>query len=248
MEKPTPKGPEADTLALRYDALTRQLERMRGMQAAYFGRFFWWVVLTLAGLVALMLSGLFWGKALLPFLVVSAGVQASFYLYYVDFARAFARSLEGKLNRLLGEETLIAARLEDAYFYPLDAAKFSGYSLGRPWGFFSVYTLHWCGVWALFYAYGVYYMILTLYDDFQLGALGNDGVFVYTSYFLVLALWTFGNVAYLAWYFHRQPELAAMKKLLREAYGEPGAGKAADAEPSSKLSKSATKPTGASSS
>jgi len=223
--------PDARLLALRYDALTRQLERMRGMQAAYFGRFFWWVILTLGAMMYLQTQVEFWSMALLPFLVITAGVQASFYLYYVDFARLHARALEEKINRLLGEETLIASRLEDVYFYPLDAAKFSGFSFARPLGFFSGYTLHWCGVWGLFFLSGVYYTLWFISNEVAT-QFDVKAAFMYVMYFCALAIWMTLNLGYLAWYYRRRREEKAMGKVLAKYLEEDGKAPEADLPPS----------------
>lgn len=199
-----------ERLRLQYDALTRQLERMRGMQYGYFSKFFWWVILTFLAMILLVLSPTAVGNLVLPFLVVTAGVQASFYLHFVDFARVHARAVEQKINRLLGAHTLLGAEIEDLYFYPLDKPKMSGLSFAKPFGFFSVYTLHWCGLWVLFYFYGVYLSSWT----FSLGQLqGYEW-----PYYLLLACWTLGNVAYLAWYFARGADLKAVAKKLKTAY------------------------------
>lgn len=221
MSEPSPTKAEVDPAirALRYDALTRQLERMRAMQYGYFSKFFWWVTLTLAGLIAMILAWDFWANAMIPFLVITAGVQASFYLYYVDFARVHSRALERRLNQLLGEEVLLGAKLEDQYFYPLDGPKLSGLSYAKPLGFFSAYTLHWCGVWALFFLYGFYNTCTSILQEVAEGDVYGGGLLVYAFYLVALGAWLLLNVGYLAWFFYARDDLRTMDQTLAEAYG-----------------------------
>lgn len=199
-----------ERLRLQYDALTRQLERMRGMQYAYFSKFFWWVIVTFFVMIYLAIYPQSFATLALPFLVVTAGVQASFYLHFVDFARVHARALERKINQLVGDQVLLGAEIEDLYFYPLDHPKMSGLSYAKPLGFFSVYTLHWCGLWLFFYVVGVYLSVWIL---------GLGDLAAYTlPYYLLLAVWTLGNVLYLLLYFGRGHDLKAVAARLAAAY------------------------------
>lgn len=211
MPESTHQFPKEDRLRLQYDALTRQLERMRGMQYGYFSKFFWWVITTLLVMIFLVVYPNTLGYLVLPFLVITAGVQASFYLHFVDFARVHARAVERRINQILGAETLLGAEIEDLYFYPLDQPKMSGFSFAKPTGFFSIYTLHWCGLWAIFFSYGTYLSYWTFSLDSDLKA----GQF---PYFILLAGWALVNVAYLTWYFGRGADLQAVAKKLEAAY------------------------------
>ncbi len=205
-------SPEERT-RLQYDALTRQLERMRGMQYGYFTKFFWWVTLTLLVLMYLLLNLNPMGYLVAPFLVITAGVQASFYLHFVDFARVHARAVEKKLNQLLGEEVLLGAQIEDLYFYPLDQPKFSGFSFAKPAGFFSVYTLHWCGLWTMIFLYTLSLGYWSLSGDRELAGW-------LLPYLLLLSGWAFVNVAYLFVYFARGRDLKAVADKLAVGYGD----------------------------
>lgn len=175
---------------LVYDATLRQLERMRSMQYAYHQKFFAWILGS--GLVFLVL--LLWpapyAGALVPFLVVTAGMQAAFYLHFCDFARVHARHLEDKLNVMLGRRVLLAAELEQIYFYPMDEPKLAGLLPGHPLRFFSMFTLHWLVVWvaAAFFGFMKSWEFLAVHG--------------WTGGWLAAAIvWAGLNVAYLAWFF-----------------------------------------------
>jgi hypothetical protein len=193
----------ADLTALRYDALTRQLERMRAMHYAYFAKFFTWLTGTALVFLILFLLPFSQAQAVLPFLVITAGVQASFYLHFTDFARVHARWLEEEINALLEKDTLVASRLEADYFYPLEQPKFSGVILTNPTTFFSAFTLHWSGVWSLLFIVG----LVRAWPELGVWKL---------PYAALLASWSLLNVGYLAWYFIRQRDEKKIAQQLRD--------------------------------
>jgi hypothetical protein len=180
----------------------RQLERMRSMQYAYHAKFFQWMIIILVIAIVLLLFGGSTGRLLLPFVVVTGGVMASFYLHFCDFARLHASVLERKINRLLGRDVLIGHRIESLYFYPLDEPKLSGFVPSRPWSFFSFFTLHWTFLWLALWTLGAW-------SSWQI--LSDSAAWVY---FTLLLLWSAGNTAYLAWYFLVARDWKAVKKEL----------------------------------
>ena len=137
---------------LKYDTLTRQLERMRAMQYAYHRKFFGLLLVSslVAGLCLAFPSR--WTLLLVCFGVVTTGVTAAFFLHFCDFARIHARALEGRLNQLLGERLLIASQLEAEYFYPHEEPRFAP-ELAWPRRFFAFYTGHFCALWAALVGY-----------------------------------------------------------------------------------------------
>jgi hypothetical protein len=132
---------------LRYDVLSRQLGRMRAMQYAYHRKFFALQLLSLAAIAAAFLWPSAAAMTLLAFGLVTAGVTASFFLHFCDFARTHAKALEEKLNLLLGEPLLNAAELEADFFYPHLTRRLSGFTPSRPDTFFSFFTFHFSVVW-----------------------------------------------------------------------------------------------------
>ena len=195
-------------LRLRYDALMRQLEAMRALQERSAARFFSWVTLSIGTLLSVYVIATAMVPSfsvLLPFLVVTAGVQASFYLHSMDFARVCARAMESRINRLLEAEILIAARLEEAYSYPLDEPKLGGITLGKPERFFSAYALHWCCVWLFFFLAGA----LSGWSALD----ASHRIF----YAVSLGTWAGLNGLYLAWYFIGRYDIAAVQRILDES-------------------------------
>ena len=199
-------GP-ADRIRLEYDALTRQLERMRAMQYAYNRKFFaLLLVSTLVGL-GLILWGRWAGQLVVCFGLVTTGVTASFFLHFCDFARVHARALEARINAILGRRVLIASELEADYFYPHASPKLSGFSFERPGSFFSAYTLHFCGVWAAL----VFWCAVQLWDQLAAGA--------WFLWALIWLGWCGSNAGYLHWWFGKSGAEARMARRLAQAYG-----------------------------
>ena len=201
----------ADRTRLEYDALTRQLERMRAMQYAYNRKFF--ALLLVSTLVAggLILWDRWMGLLVVCFGLVTTGVTASFFLHFCDFARVHARAVEARINVLLGRRVLIASELEADYFYPHASPKFSGFSFERPWTFFSVYTLHFTAVWGGMVLWSAW----RLKDEMDGGVWGLGLV--------IWSLWSGVQGLYLKWWFMESGAEARMARRLAEAYGLPEA-------------------------
>ena len=106
---------------------SRQLERMRGMNAAYHRRFFADIRFT-----TLVVIGLFAAAAalevphlylLVPVVALMGACQTAFDASYLIFCRHYATALERFINDQLGTEVLVAHRMEDAYLFPLNRTK-----------------------------------------------------------------------------------------------------------------------------
>lgn len=186
------------------EATMQQLGRMRAMQYAYHRKFFAWIALVFVLLVALVVFGGDRGLWLVPFVVVTAGVQAAFFLHFCDFARVHAQALEAKINTLLGTRVLMGAELEADYFYPLPAARIAGFVPSDPLSFFSVYTLHWCALWAAAFA-GSLWAVLARGDSPDTWVLAGLAV-----------AWAAINGGYVAWYFLRGKATRRMAAQLGE--------------------------------
>lgn len=197
----------SELVRLEYDALTRQLERMRAMQYAYNRKFFTLLFISSVGVLWGLRDGSVLFLAAVPFGLVTTGVTASFFLHCCDFARVHARALEGRINQILGGRVLIASELEAEYFYPHATPKLSGLTWGKRWTLFNWFTLHFCAVWV-----GVSAVALTglwrMLPDLQ--AAGLTGT---------LLFWAGGNVAVLDRWFGNAAAERRMQEQLSEVYG-----------------------------
>lgn len=167
----------------------RQLERMRAMQYAYHQKFFSGLLIWLVIFLALLLVVPHpFAPALVPWLVVTAGLQSCFFLHFCDFARIHAAALERQLNAQLASRVLLAGSLEEDFFYPTQSPRLGGVIFKAPWRFFSIFTLHWCLVWAALALGG--WML-------SWEALGSAAPACLAAW----ALWILAHLLYLGWHF-----------------------------------------------
>lgn len=191
---------------VRYDALAAQLGRMRAMQYAYHRKFFALMGFSLVAIAAAFLHGSRAALVLLAFGLVTAGVTASFFLHFCDFARTHARALEQRINTMLGETLLNAAELEADFFYPHETVRISGYTPSRPDTFFSFFTLHFTVVW----------VAAALIALWRLGDRMGGGAWL--MLLVVYGAWSAVNVGFLLRWFRGDAE-KRIAALLRERLG-----------------------------
>ncbi|MEM9444353.1 MAG: hypothetical protein AAGA18_03275 [Verrucomicrobiota bacterium] len=186
----------------------KQLERMRSMQYSYHKKFFTLISTSLVLFLTLILLPHSHSIFYLPFLVVSAGVQASFYLHFCDFARIHAEAIEKKINEMYRLNLLLGAELESTYFYDLKKPRISGFLLSTPFRFFSFFTLHWSFIWAAFFLIGVYQ---------SLNALSSSAKWYYLG---GLFYWAACNIGFIAYYFIKANDSKRIIKLLSNNLGK----------------------------
>ncbi len=195
---PRSPGSPVDELAdLRL--LEAQLERMRGMLFGYSSLFFAtirnWTFLSI-GLLVLGWSGVLPAAVVpVPFIVPFAFLETGYLFWYTVFARRHAERLEQAINTRVGADVLVAHRLEAAYFYPPDAPKIAGLSLGNPLGFMSAMTVGYSVGAALIWAAGL--VSTAAYVASQGGGIFEGGL---VGLVIPAAIaWTAVIAAYLVW-------------------------------------------------
>ncbi len=197
--------------------LHAQLRRMRGMNYKYHALFFrqinFWIAVNVILLVASLLEPLRAAVLLVPYLILYAAMQGAFHFHYIILTRRYARALEQKLNQLIGNDALIAHKLEDAYLFPIDAPRFVGVSVGNPLTFFSAITFHYGIAGTLTWAFALYrawQLIPSLAPNFA----------PLNFYLPVTIVWTLANLFYLAWYFVGQRDEKLVEKELASYIAE----------------------------
>lgn len=197
--------------------LEAQLARVRGMLYRYYALFFRF---TNAGLVAvgLLFIGAFWpptqaAALLLPFVILYVGFHASYLFSYVIFARTFAAALERRINRELGDELLVAHRLEEAYFGAPGDRRLVAIPLGRPLTFIGAETAHFTVAGAVLFVVGA------LLGNATVQRLGEPWSVIYLP---AVIGWAVLNGLYLASHFLGRRDQREVERLLAEAY-EPAA-------------------------
>jgi hypothetical protein len=195
--------------------LEAQLGRMRGMLYRYYELFFRFVG---GGLVAVgaLFVGAFWtptqaAALILPFVIVYVGFHAANLFSYVIFARTYAAALERRINRELGDEVLVAHRLEAAYFGAPGDPRFVAASLRRPLAMLAAETWHFTIAGAALFA------VSALLGNAVAARLGDPWSSLYLP---VVVGWALVNGAYLAWYFVARRDQRALDAILAETYEE----------------------------
>jgi len=188
----------------RQQAWLEELQRMREMQYAYHAKFFQGIYFFLVLVIACLALDRIWSVAFVPFLIITAGTQSCFYLHFVDFARLSARHLEKRLNQELGKDSLIGSKVEDLYFYPVDAPKVGGFVFSRPLRFFSVFTLHWVLLWVGFASFALWKSL----------SLTNPAA---REYLIILGIWGGLNFGYLTWFFIARRDFQRTRRALEKS-------------------------------
>lgn len=119
-----------------------QLGRMRGMTRFYHERFFSDIRFSIIGVVGLLVIG--WWEVpeaflLVPVVALIGAVATAFDASYLIFARQYAARLERRLDP--DGSTLVAARLEERYLFPLDRRKIVTVRPGADFTWFGFVTL-----------------------------------------------------------------------------------------------------------
>ena len=212
-----PTAPDPEELRL----LSDQLARMRGMLFGYSERFFerirTYLVITLALLVIGGANIFPEAVIAVPFLVPFAFLETGYLFFHTVFARRHAEYLERTINERLGRDVLVANRLEAAYYYPPDAPKIAGFSLGNPLGMMSAMTI----------GYTVGAGLLWLVGLQASMGLAQGGTFVLlgvdASLLVIVAqlLWTLAIAGHLVYAFASRRDERRLIAELDRSYGPP---------------------------
>jgi hypothetical protein len=204
------RSPEAIAL------LEAQLTRMRAMIFRYYELFFRFINAGLVAIGALFVLAFVpqtqAAALLLPFVILYVGFHAASLFSYVIFGRTYAAAIERRLNTIVGDDILVAHRLEAVYFGSPADRRIVAASLRRPLTMLAAETWHFTIAGAALFAVGV------LLGNLTAARLGEPWS---TMYVPIAVGWAVVNGAYLAWYFIVRRDQRAMERILEEAYGEP---------------------------
>ena len=120
-----------------------QLNRMRSMNRYYHDQFLLDVrVLFILNTIFIFLSfendNAFY---LLPLISLFGSVLLSFHAYFLIFSRQYTQFIETEINKEFDQEILIAHKLENEYFFPINDKKIVVAILGKGFTWFSFVTL-----------------------------------------------------------------------------------------------------------
>ena len=155
--------------------LNNQLSRMRSMNKYYHDQFLFDVRILFFFTIIFHYLALTNNTAymLIPFVSLFGSVLLSFHAHYLIFSRNYSEFIEIKLNNILGNDVLIAHKLENSYLFPIKDRKIVVAKLGSDFSWFGYVTLFITFIGISSYVYSIvsllnteislyYYLFITL--------------------------------------------------------------------------------------
>ena len=123
--------------------LNNQLSRIRSMNKYYHDQFLFDVRILFFFTIIFHYLALTNNTAymLIPFVSLFGSVLLSFHAHYLIFSRNYSEFIEIKLNNILGNDVLIAHKLENSYLFPIKDRKIVVAKLGSEFSWFGYVTL-----------------------------------------------------------------------------------------------------------
>ena len=123
--------------------LNNQLSRMRSMNKYYHDQFLFDVRILFFFTIIFHYLALTNNTAymLIPFLSLFGSVLLAFHAHYLIFSRNYSEFIEIKINNILGNDVLIAHKLENSYLFPIKDRKIVVAKLGSDFSWFGYVTL-----------------------------------------------------------------------------------------------------------
>ena len=123
--------------------LNNQLSRMRSMNKYYHDQFLFDVRILFFFTIIFHSLALTNNMAymLIPFISLFGSVLLAFHAHYLIFSRNYSEFIEIKMNKILGNDVLIAHKLENKYLFPINDRKIVVAKLGSEFTWFGFVTL-----------------------------------------------------------------------------------------------------------
>ena len=123
--------------------LNNQLSRMRSMNKYYHDQFLFDIRILFFFTIIFHYLALTNNTAymLIPFISLFGSVLLAFHAHYLIFSRNYSEFIEIKINNILGNDVLIAHKLENSYLFPIKDRKIVVAKLGSDFSWFGYVTL-----------------------------------------------------------------------------------------------------------
>ena len=123
--------------------LNNQLSRIRAMNRYYHNQFLvdvriFFIITCIFYYLSFTNSNVY---AVIAFISLFGSVVLSFHAHYLIFSRNYSQFVEEKINKINGKEVLIAHKLENTYFFPINDRKIVVASIGKNFSWFGFVTL-----------------------------------------------------------------------------------------------------------
>ncbi len=168
--------------------LNSQLSRMRHMNNYYHKQFLFDVrLLFFATIIFYFLgSNNLTAYLIIPYISLFGSVLLAFHAHYLIFSRNYSEFLEKKINKINGNDVLIAHKLENSYLFPIQENKIVVAKLGREFTWFGFVTLF-----ITFFGISSYSFIVKLLINMKYDV----------NYFIFLGLLTLVTFIFGIWWF-----------------------------------------------
>ena len=168
--------------------LNNQLSRMRSMNKYYHDQFLFDVRILFFFTIIFHYLALTNNMAymLIPFISLFGSVLLAFHAHYLIFSRNYSEFIEIKMNKILGNEALIAHKLENKYLFPIKDRKIVVAKLGSEFTWFGFVTLFITFIGISSYVYSIVRLLNT-------GINSNYYIFIalITLITLIIGIWWF---------------------------------------------------------
>ena len=168
--------------------LNNQLSRMRSMNKYYHDQFLFDVRILFFFTIIFHYLALTNNMAymLIPFISLFGSVLLAFHAHYLIFSRNYSEFIEIKMNKILGNDVLIAHKLENKYLFPINDRKIVVAKLGSEFTWFGFVTLFITFIGISSYVYSIVRLLNT-------GINSNYYVFIalITLITLIIGIWWF---------------------------------------------------------
>lgn len=168
--------------------LNNQLSRMRSMNKYYHDQFLFDVRILFFFTIIFHYLALTNNTAymLIPFISLFGSVLLAFHAHYLIFSRNYSEFIEIKMNKILGNDVLIAHKLENKYLFPINDRKIVVAKLGSEFTWFGFVTLFITFIGISSYVYSIVRLLNT-------GINSNYYIFIalITLITLIIGIWWF---------------------------------------------------------
>ena len=168
--------------------LNNQLSRMRSMNKYYHDQFLFDVRILFFFTIIFHYLALTNNMAymLIPFISLFGSVLLAFHAHYLIFSRNYSEFIEIKMNKILGNDVLIAHKLENKYLFPINDKKIVVAKLGSEFTWFGFVTLFITFIGISSYVYSIVRLLNT-------GINSNYYIFIalITLITLIIGIWWF---------------------------------------------------------
>ena len=92
----------------------------------------------------------------------------SFHAHYLIFSRNYSQFIEEKINKISGNQILIAHKLENTYFFPINDRKIVVASIGKNFSWFGFVTLFITFFGLSSYIYSIFRLIIDGFNSYYI--------------------------------------------------------------------------------